>query len=174
MGRCGLTVPIRPALPGTDVQYCSSINNKLGSRLTLQLGTFGYSLYIGSFLSVYSATFFITINAKNRRSALNIHQNSNAKGFVIAAGTILGVCAALLWTAQGSLMMSYPTEAQKGKFIGIFWAIFQFGSFIGSVIALAINIRSGGLSAVATSTYIVRLAPFSLDLILFIAFLHVS
>jgi len=28
----------------------SSINNKLGSRLTLLLGTTGYSLYIGSYL----------------------------------------------------------------------------------------------------------------------------
>jgi hypothetical protein len=35
-------------------------------------------------------------------------------------------------------------------------AIFQFGTFIGSVIALAINIRSGKLTAVSTSTYIVR------------------
>ena len=52
-------------------------------------------------------------------------------------------------------MMSYPLEKDKGKAFGIFWAIFQFGSFIGSIIALAINIRSGSLSAVSTSTYIV-------------------
>jgi hypothetical protein len=51
-------------------------------------------------------------------------------------------------------MMSYPLEKDKGKAFGIFWAIFQFGSFIGAVIALAINIHSGGLSAVSTSTYI--------------------
>jgi len=29
-----------------------TINNKLGSRLTLQIGTAGYSLYIGSYLYV--------------------------------------------------------------------------------------------------------------------------
>ena len=52
-------------------------------------------------------------------------------------------------------MMSYPLEKDKGKAFAIFWAIFQFGSFIGSLIALAINIREGGLSAVSTSTYIV-------------------
>lgn len=52
-------------------------------------------------------------------------------------------------------MMSYPLEKDKGKAFAVFWAIFQFGSFIGSLIALAINIRSGGLSAVSTSTYIV-------------------
>lgn len=56
-------------------------------------------------------------------------------------------------------MMSYPLEKDKGKAFGIFWAIFQFGSFIGALIALAINIKHGGLSAVATSTYIVSSNP---------------
>ena len=45
----------------------------------------------------------------------------------------------------------------SGKAFAMFWAIFNFGSFIGAVIALAINIRSGGLTAVSTSTYIVRI-----------------
>ena len=53
-------------------------------------------------------------------------------------------------------MMSYPLEKDKGKAFGVFWAIFQFGSFIGSIIALAINIRSGKLSSVSTATYLVR------------------
>lgn len=34
----------------------SSINNKLGSRLTLLLGTTGYSLYVGAYLSVSSTS----------------------------------------------------------------------------------------------------------------------
>ena len=52
-------------------------------------------------------------------------------------------------------MMSYPLEKDKGKSFSLFWAIFQFGTFIGSVIALAINIKTGTLQAVSTSTYIV-------------------
>lgn len=54
-------------------------------------------------------------------------------------------------------MMSYPLEKDKGKAFAVFWAIFQFGSLIGSLIALAINIRSGKLSAVSTATYLVSL-----------------
>jgi MFS family permease len=76
---------------------------------------------------------------------------------LIFAGAILGVTAALLWSAQGCIMMSYPLEKDKGKAFGIFWAIFQFGSFIGAIIALAINLNQGHLDAVATSTYIVSL-----------------
>ena len=85
------------------------------------------------------------------------YQTQGARWFVIFAGGVLGVSAALLWSAQGSIMMSYPLEKDKGKAFGVFWAIFQFGSFIGSIIALAINIRSGKLSSVSTATYLVRL-----------------
>ncbi|CDO77572.1 hypothetical protein BN946_scf184926.g9 [Trametes cinnabarina] len=109
------------------------INNVLGPRLTLFFGTLGYALYVGS---------------------LWCYQTQQTGWFVIFAGAILGVSAALLWSAQGCIMMSYPLEKDKGKAFAIFWAIFQFGSFIGSIIALAINIEDGQLSAVSTSTYI--------------------
>ncbi|KAH9035610.1 MFS general substrate transporter [Lactarius hengduanensis] len=109
------------------------INNLLGPRLTLSIGSLGHSLYIWS---------------------LWCFQTQGARWFVIFAGGVLGVSAALLWSAQGAMMMSYPLEKDKGKAFGVFWAIFQFGSFIGSVIALAINIRSGKLSDVSTATYL--------------------
>ncbi|KAF8530059.1 MFS general substrate transporter [Hysterangium stoloniferum] len=109
------------------------ICNVLGPPFTLFLGTLGYALYVG---------------------ALWCHQTQGTSWFLIFAGAILGITAALLWSAQGEIMMSYPLEKDKGKSFSIFWAIFQFGTFIGSVIALAINIRSGQLSAVSTSTYI--------------------
>ena len=66
----------------------------------------------------------------------------NAGGFVIAAGAILGICAGLLWTAQGSLMMGYPTEGQKGRFISIFWSIFNLGSVVGAAVAFGQNVHS--------------------------------
>ncbi|KAG1822471.1 MFS general substrate transporter [Suillus subaureus] len=102
--------------------FAGSVNNVLGPRRTLMLGTWGYSLYIASFLAV------------------NIHPG--AGNFVVAAGAILGACAAFLWTAQGSLMMSYPTEAQKGMFISIFWAIFNLGGVVGSAVAFGNNFKS--------------------------------
>ncbi|KAF8583564.1 MFS general substrate transporter [Ramaria rubella] len=105
----------------------------LGPPVTLFIGTLGYALYLGS---------------------LWCYQTQGTSWFVLLAGALLGICAALLWAAQGEIMMSYPLEKDKGKAFAIFWAIFQFGAFIGSIIALAINIRSGKLNAVSTSTYI--------------------
>lgn len=113
--------------------FAGSINNKLGARLTLLLGSTGYGLYIGSYL------------------AMNIHRE--AGGFVIAAGAILGICAGLLWTAQGSLMLAYPTESQKGRFISIFWTIFNLGAVLGASVSLGLNFNSSA-NAVGNGTYV--------------------
>ncbi|KAG9310065.1 major facilitator superfamily domain-containing protein [Chiua virens] len=102
--------------------FSGTVNNKIGAKWTLFLGSFGYALYVGSYL------------------AINIHPNSG--DFVIGAGAILGVTAAFLWTAQGALMLSYPTEAQKGVFISIFWAIFNLGAVVGASVSLGENFHS--------------------------------
>ncbi|KAI0344178.1 MFS general substrate transporter [Trametopsis cervina] len=113
--------------------FAGSINNVMGSKNTLLIGSVGYALYIGSYL------------------AINIHPNLG--GFVIAAGSVLGVCAGLLWTAQGSLMLAYPTENQKGKFIAIFWSIFNLGGVVGASVSLGQNFHSED-NSVGNGTYI--------------------
>lgn len=60
----------------------------------------------------------------------------------MVAGVIVGISSALLWTAQGSIMLAYPTEAQKGLYISIFWVILNMGSIVGSAIALGQNFDS--------------------------------
>ncbi|KAF8942512.1 hypothetical protein BGZ47_006400 [Haplosporangium gracile] len=80
-----------------------------------------------------------------------------AGAFTIASGGILGVGAGMLWTAQGAMMMAYPREQDKGKFIGYFWAIFNMGAVLGSVIALAINFNVTKVQSLGDSTYIVFL-----------------
>ncbi|KAG0303088.1 hypothetical protein BGZ98_006997 [Dissophora globulifera] len=37
------------------------------------------------------------------------------------------------------MMMSYPTEGNKGKYIATFWAIFNLGAVLGSVLPLIVN-----------------------------------
>jgi sugar phosphate permease len=84
-------------------------------------------------------------------SALNIHPGLGK--FVITAGALHGICSGLLWAAQGSLMMSYPTEGQKGRFVAIFWTIFNLGGVVGASVTLGQNFHS-------TVCYI---SPLSLD-----------
>jgi MFS family permease len=100
--------------------FSGTLANMIGVKITLSLGGLGYCIYAASFLSY------------------NHNQNN---GFVVFAGAFLGVCAGLLWTAQGTIMMSYPSEDRKGRYISWFWIIFNLGAVIGSLIPLGQNIH---------------------------------
>jgi len=107
--------------------------NKLGVKGTLAFGGLGYCIYAISLLA-------------------SVH--ADVGGFNIFAGALLGVCAGLLWTAQGTIMISYPKESSKGKFFAIFWAIFNAGAVIGSLIPLGQNIHVTANKTVGDGTYI--------------------
>ena len=112
--------------------FAGSIANRIGLRLTLGIGGFGYCLYIASILSY--------------------NHNQNA-GFLIFAGALLGLCAGLLWTAQGAVMLSYPPERSKGRYIAVFWMIFNLGAVIGGLVPLGQNLHSKG-NSVNDGTYV--------------------
>ncbi|KUI55303.1 hypothetical protein VP1G_02715 [Cytospora mali] len=112
--------------------FAGSVNNMLGPRLTLSIGTTGYSLYIGSLW------------------AFQVH---GTRWFLILAGAILGLTASMLWAAQGSIMMSYPLEKDKGRSFSLFWSLFQMGTLVGAAIALGIEAHSD-LPGVSTGVYL--------------------
>lgn len=113
--------------------FGGTITNVIGIKPSLMFGASGYIIYTGSLLC-----FFHTEN----------------KGFVIFAGAFLGICASVLWAAQGTIIMSYPTENTKGRAIMVFWVIFNLGAVIGSIIPLVNNIDNQ-TSTVKDSTYII-------------------
>ncbi|CAN8104143.1 unnamed protein product [Discula destructiva] len=112
--------------------FAGSVHNVLGPRLTMSIGTTGYALYIGGLW------------------AFQVH---GTRWFLILSGGILGVTAALLWSAQGSIMMAYPLEKDKGRSFTLFWSIFQMGTIVGSAIALGIQAHST-LPGVSTGVYL--------------------
>jgi MFS family permease len=69
-------------------------------------------------------------------SFLSYSHTANS-GFSIFAGALLGCCAGMLWSAQGAIMMSYPSENSKGRYISWFWMIFNLGAVIGSLVSQA-------------------------------------
>lgn len=93
--------------------FAGSICNRIGIKLTLSFGGFGYFIYTSAWLSY------------------NHNQNS---GYLIFSGALLGLCAGMLWAAQGAVMMSYPLEESKGKYISWFWGIFNLGAVIGGLV----------------------------------------
>lgn len=106
--------------------FGGTICNTIGIRASLVFGGIGYCIYSGSLLCFY---------------------HTQNKGFVIFAGAFLGICASVLWAAQGTIIMSYPTEGTKGRALMVFWVIFNLGAVIGSIIPLADNIHNRGSTA---------------------------
>jgi MFS family permease len=113
--------------------FSGTLANMLGVKATLSFGGLGYCIYAASFLSY------------------NHNQNH---GFVVFAGAFLGVCAGLLWTAQGTIMMAYPPEHKKGRYISYFWIIFNLGAVIGSLVPLGQNINATSATNVTDGTYV--------------------
>ncbi|KAI0130670.1 MFS general substrate transporter [Daldinia grandis] len=112
--------------------FSGSIANKLGVKITLTIGGVGYCIYSSSLLC---------------------YSHTGNVGFVVFSGALLGLCAGLLWTAQGTIMMAYPPEESKGRYISWFWIIFNFGAVIGSLIPLGQNV-SNNTGTVTDGTYI--------------------
>ncbi|AEO71825.1 uncharacterized protein THITE_2083552 [Thermothielavioides terrestris NRRL 8126] len=113
--------------------FSGTIANMLGVKATLAFGGLGYCIYAASFLSY------------------NHNQN---RGFVVFAGAFLGITAGLLWTAQGTIMVSYPPESKKGRYISYFWIIFNLGAVIGALVPLGQNVNATGNTNVTDGTYI--------------------
>lgn len=63
------------------------------------------------------------------------------------------MCAGLLWTAQGALVLSYATEDLKGRYLGLFWTVFNMGAVLGSAIQLGLVYDSAS-NTVSNNTYI--------------------
>jgi len=112
--------------------FSGTFTNKLGIKFALSFGGLGYCIYIASFLC-YSHT-----------------QN---KGFSIFAGALLGVCAGMLWCAQGIIMMSYPEERLKGRYISGFWMIFNLGGVIGSLVSCGLDNTLGHVELILADRF---------------------
>ncbi|CAO3653907.1 unnamed protein product [Mucor hiemalis] len=103
------------------------VYNIFGHRVLIP-AALTYALYVGSFLS-------------------------DSDAFTIAAGCILGIGAGFLWTAQAGIMMSYPSEEDKGKAFSLFWMVFNLGATLGAAIPLGNEWNSGAKTAVQPTTY---------------------
>ncbi|CAB9516004.1 Ion channel regulatory protein UNC-93 [Seminavis robusta] len=110
-----------------------SVTNKWGARNTLSIGIMGYVSLV-----VFSLLYF---------------QGYCGSWGVILGGVLLGMGAALLWTAQGKLILQYAAEADRqkknsssdegtqgsesGQLLGTFWAVFQCSSLVGGAISFS-------------------------------------
>ncbi|RMX75188.1 hypothetical protein D0868_16856, partial [Hortaea werneckii] len=113
--------------------FAGTVANALGIKIALSFGGLGYAVYVSSYLC---------------------YNHTESYGYIVFAGFFLGCCAGVLWSAQGAIMMSYPPEKEKGRYISWFWIIFNMGGVIGSLVPLGQNIHVTTDSTVSDGTYI--------------------
>lgn len=97
-----------------------SLFNLLGTKILMSFGAFTYGFYA---ISVY----------------LWGQVDESYAGLAITSSAFLGLGAACLWGAQGTMTLSYAMENQKGLFFGLFWLIFNMGGVMGGLIAWGVN-----------------------------------
>ncbi|KAI8319681.1 MFS general substrate transporter [Martensiomyces pterosporus] len=110
-----------------------AVVNLFGIRYTIFGSGFTYALYSGSFIYL---------------------NHTRESSFTIAAGALLGVGAGILWAAQGMIMVSYPREEEKAKYIAIFWVIFNMGGVLGGLIPFAMNYNTKEAKPLPDGVYI--------------------
>lgn len=91
-----------------------AITSKLGTKLTLFLGTLGYLALVAVSLLFFEADC-----------------SAAFKSILICGGAVNGAGAALLWTAQGKLILQYSDGNNNGRLFSIFWSIFNCAALLG-------------------------------------------
>jgi MFS family permease len=110
-------------------------HNMLGPRPCVAFGGLTFFLYAG---------------------AMMLAKDDDHSPYPPIAGVLLGLGAGCIWVTQGAMMMCYPTENNKGKYIAVFWAIFNLGAVLGSILPLVMNNAPGmDKDDVTPSTYVV-------------------
>ncbi|KAL5122003.1 hypothetical protein ACEQ8H_000219 [Pleosporales sp. CAS-2024a] len=112
--------------------FAGTVPNVLGIKIAFSFGGLGYCVYVSAFLCF---------------------NHTKNLGYVIFSGIFLGCCAGILWSAQGAVMMSYPPEQHKGRYISWFWVIFNLGAVLGSLISLGLN-KDKTAGATSDGTYV--------------------
>ncbi|XP_051989027.1 UNC93-like protein MFSD11 isoform X1 [Xyrauchen texanus] len=80
----------------------------IGPQLSLFFSGVVYSAYIAVFIHPYTSSFY-------------------------TLSVLLGIAAAVLWTAQGNLLTINSKDSTIGRNSGIFWALMQFSLFFGNL-----------------------------------------
>ncbi|XP_069381662.1 UNC93-like protein MFSD11 [Paralichthys olivaceus] len=85
-----------------------SVVTLIGPQLSMFFSGLLYSSYIAMFIYPYTWSFY-------------------------TASVLVGVGAAVLWTAQGNVLTINSTDNTMGRNSGIFWALLQFSLFFGNL-----------------------------------------
>lgn len=126
---------------------CGSIvANRIGLKNTLILGTTGYVLY---------------------SAALYTNNRYGVEWFIYVGSAACGITAGLFWAAEGAIMLLYPEQHTRGKYLAYWLCYRNSGSILGGIINLAFNATGSRTGKLDWRTYIVFVVLRKLDMLMF-------
>ena len=93
--------------------FAGPICTRIGFRLSLMLGSAAFSFY---------------------SACLLIYKQSQAQWLLVLGGVVLGILSSFEWTAQGTMMLTYPLPEEKGKHVSFNLTMFNLGAVLGSLV----------------------------------------
>ena len=149
------------ALTGMGADYQGQIGRNNNSNTAIYASMTVFSLLGGGIINLFGVR--IPLCASGLMYALHTgayinanHHESSATGFLIASAVLMGIGAGILWSGQGMIMVSYPRDHERGRFIAIFWIIFNLGGMLGAVILFATSFTpTGNMNKISDTAYIV-------------------
>ncbi|KAL4784579.1 major facilitator superfamily domain-containing protein [Aspergillus varians] len=115
----------------------SVVANRVGLKNALIFGTTGYCVYAAS---------------------LYTNNRYGNEWFVYLGATACGITAGVFWAAEGAIMIGYPVDSQRGRYLAYWLAYRNGGSIVGGIINLAFNYSGKSTGKLDWRTYIVFVA----------------
>lgn len=72
---------------------------------------------------------------------------------VTVAAAAVGLGAALLWTGNGTMLLSYPTAENQASYISTFWVLFNLGAVVGGIQTFVTNLHDTADGDAAAATF---------------------
>ncbi|WYZ44608.1 hypothetical protein EsH8_VII_001044 [Colletotrichum jinshuiense] len=115
----------------------SVVANKIGLKNALIFGTTGYAIYSAS---------------------LYTNNRYGTEWFVYVGSAACGITAGVFWAAEGAIMISYPEDHKRGRYLAYWLAYRNGGSIVGGAINLAFNSTGKTTGKLDWRTYVVFVA----------------
>lgn len=91
-------------------------------------------------------------------SAYYVSSKYRVDWYLLLGRAIYGFGFGFWYVAEAAMVLSYPEEGRRGKYLGMWVASRNGGQLIAGCIALSRNIRNAAAGAVTTETYLIFLA----------------
>ncbi|AFR97971.1 hypothetical protein C343_06125 [Cryptococcus neoformans C23] len=120
-----------------------AINNRIGLKWGLALGSIGYPLY---------------------GAGLYVNNHTTHTAFMLWGSAMCGISAGFFWAAEAAIIIGYPSPKDRGFYLAVWQTAKAVGPIVGGAINLGLNANRETAGSVGSATYIVFIAIMCLGL----------